>query len=265
MTENTKLNRPLIFNIQKWSTHDGPGIRTTIFFKGCPIKCLWCHNPESQNYEVEYSVNEEGKRKKIGDEYTVKELVDEILKDQVYYDQSGGGVTLSGGEVMTQDINYIVQLTSALARRGVSVAIDTSGVAPSENFEKLSPYVDIWLYDLKFLDNDLHQKYTGASNKIVLENLILLAKMKQRIHLRLILVDKINSSEEQMHDIVNWLSEHNVDIEQIDLLPYHNFGRNKYTQLGRDCTQNFDVPSDMKVESIKQFFESHGYKTNIGG
>ena len=121
---------PYIFNIQKFSLHDGPGIRTTVFFKGCPMRCLWCHNPESQKFEPELN---------FGQQYTVRELVKLLKKDQIFYDQSGGGVTLSGGEVMARDMDYIVEVLKALGREGISVVIDTSGFAPTENFAQVFP------------------------------------------------------------------------------------------------------------------------------
>ncbi|HLQ41093.1 MAG TPA: 4Fe-4S cluster-binding domain-containing protein, partial [Tetragenococcus sp.] len=130
------MKKPVIFNIQKFSVHDGPGIRSTVFFKGCPIRCKWCHNPESQNYHAELMKNKDGVEETIGKEYPIKELVNELLKDQLFYDQSGGGVTFSGGEVMTQPQHYVVETARRLHGRGINLAIDTCGVAPEENFAK---------------------------------------------------------------------------------------------------------------------------------
>lgn len=256
---------PYIFNIQKFSVHDGPGIRTTVFFKGCPINCLWCHNPESQNYNSEEMKNADGKIEIIGKQYSIKELVKKLSKDQIFYDQSGGGVTLSGGEVMTQNIDYIEKLIKELNRIGISVAIDTSGIGPTENFEKIIAYTDIFLYDIKFLDNELHKKYTGSSNEQVLKNLLYLNEKNANINLRLIILKNINDNEEYINELIIFLKENNINIKNINLLPYHDFGRDKYIRLNRDCTQNFEKPEEEVLENLKEILEKNNYKVSIGG
>ena len=186
---------PYIFNIQKISVHDGPGIRTTVFFKGCPLRCLWCHNPESQNAQQEIMVDKDQKEKQVGIEYSIPELVKLLKKDQIFYDQSGGGVTLSGGEAMVQDMDYVLELVKALDRQGISVVIDTCGYAPKENFEKILPYTELFLYDLKMIDDVKHQKYTGVSNQRILENLKFLSDRGAAVELRMIVVKDINMEE----------------------------------------------------------------------
>lgn len=256
---------PYVFNIQKFSTHDGPGIRTTIFFKGCPIKCLWCHNPESQNYEAETMLTKDGKEEVVGEQYSVRELVKKVQKDQIFYDQSGGGVTLSGGEVMTQDMDYIEALVKELHRVGISVAIDTCGVAPTKNFERILPYVDLFLYDLKFISSQLHKKYTGASNTIVLKNLRFLSEHQANVNLRLIMLAQINTEKEAIDGIHFWLKENHINVSSVSLLPYHDFGQDKYRRLERPCTQNFEKPTDEQLEEIKDSFQNAGYLVKIGG
>ena len=245
---------PYIFNIQKFSLHDGPGIRTTVFFKGCPMKCLWCHNPESQKFEPELN---------FGQRYTVRELVKLLKKDQIFYDQSGGGVTLSGGEVMARDMDYIVELLKAMAREGISVAIDTSGFAPAENFSKVLPYTDLFLYDLKMIDDEKHQKYTGVSNKTVLGNLKYLSDRGARIELRMIMVKDVNMSEEDIAEAITWLQKEQIKLKGITLLPYHDFGRDKYNKLNRECTQNFNKPLEEDLERVKRTLEQSGYIITI--
>ena len=199
-----------ITNIQKFSIHDGDGIRTSVFFKGCPLKCEWCHNPETQRYEreIQYDpdkctgcgscvrvcpshavVLEDGKpvtdrkactlcgrcenfcpagiREVVGKEYTVKELVRELMKDQIFYEDSGGGVTFSGGEVMTMDMDYILAAARELHRQDITLTIDTCGYVPYEKFESLLPYVDTFLYDVKVMDPEIHRKYIGTDNKLI--------------------------------------------------------------------------------------------------
>ncbi|GCF94991.1 pyruvate formate lyase-activating protein [Enterococcus florum] len=257
--------KPTIFNIQKFSTHDGPGIRTTIFFKGCPIRCEWCHNPESQVFAPETMLNKYGKEEVIGKEYSLRELVKKIQADQIFYDQSGGGVTFSGGEVMAQNIEYVVKLAKECHRLGISVAIDTCGVAPTENYTKVLPYVDLFLYDLKFIDSQLHYQLTGAGNELVLANLKYLSDQKAEIDLRLILLGEVNTDEATAEKILGWLDEQKIHVSEISLLPYHDFGRDKYKRLNRECTQNFVKPTDEQVESVQKVYESAGYQVTIGG
>lgn len=254
-----------IFNIQKYSTHDGPGIRTTVFFKGCPLRCLWCHNPESQSYEPEYMVEENGLKKQVGRYYSVNELFKELIKDQIFYDESDGGVTFSGGEVMAQDMEYVLEISRLLKRRGIYLAVDTCGYAPKRNFEKMLSYVDLWLYDIKAFSMDKHKLYTGKGNDLILENLKFLSDNNAKIIIRMIIIEGVNSSIEYIQKVINWLVDNNIKVEEINLLPYHDFGRNKYKQLERSCTQNFMVPDKQEVETIKNYIISKGFKVQIGG
>ncbi len=257
--------KPLIFNVQRFSTHDGPGIRTTIFFKGCPLNCLWCHNPESQSFEKETMIDENGNKTIVGDYYTVEKLVDIVKKDQLYYDNSGGGVTLSGGEVMAMDMDYIKDLIMNFHKWGIEVAIDTSGFTDRKNIEKIDPYVDLWLYDLKLLDDKDHQEYIGVSNKIILENLKYLSEINAKINLRLLVTGGLNDSVAYAEEVKEYLKSEKISINQIDILPYHNFGRNKYKQLYRKCTQNFEEPSDDILKGMKEYLESNNFRVSIGG
>jgi pyruvate formate lyase activating enzyme len=226
---------------------------------------MWCHNPESQKYEPELMKNKDGKDELIGRQYTVKELVKIVQADQIFYDQSGGGVTLSGGEVMTQDIDYIEELVKELHRKGISVAIDTCGVVPPDNYKRILPYTDLFLYDLKLINSQMHKKYTGVSNDLVLENLKLISDQGGKINLRLILINEVNVNDEAICGIASWLREQNISVQSINLLPYHDFGRDKYRNLNRECTQNFEKPSDERIEEIKEYFEKAGYSVKIGG
>lgn len=267
---------PYVFNIQKFSTHDGPGIRTTVFFNGCPLRCLWCHNPEGQSYVPEKmlqdiakskgtdaSGNEEGLCTVAGTQYPVSELIELLKKDILFYDQSGGGVTLSGGEVMTQNMDYVEALVKGLWQEGISVAVDTSGYAPWEHFARILPYVDTFLYDIKMLDDKKHQQFTGVSNPLILENLKRLSVSGVAIDLRLILLEGINTSRRDIQKLIDWLSQENVQIEQITLLPYHDFGREKYAKLKRACTQNFTKPSDDTLASVKRWLCEGGYRVEL--
>lgn len=254
---------PYIFNIQKFSVHDGPGIRTTVFFKGCPLRCQWCHNPESQRMEPEVMIGNNQKEKLVGTSYSVRELVKLLKKDQIFYDQSGGGVTLSGGEVMVQNMEYVLELVKALDREGISVVIDTCGFAPTEHFAKLLPYTELFLYDLKMMNDEKHQKHTGVSNELILKNLKYLSDQGTKIELRMIMVKDVNMSSEDILLVVDWMQREQIKVSKITLLPYHDFGRDKYRQLSRECTQNFDKPTDEELERVKQMLERGGFVVDV--
>lgn len=229
------------------------------------MRCQWCHNPESQNYLPEILINKEGRKEAAGKQYVVEELVGMLQKDQIFYDQSGGGVTLSGGEVMVQDMDYLEILLNKLRQLGISVAIDTCGYAPTANFQRVISYTDLFLYDLKMMDAASHELYTKVSNQQILENLVFLSSSGARIWLRLILVHDVNVDHAAIRAIGNWLKENKIAPEVINLLPYHAYGRDKYGQLGRECTQNFTPPTDDEVSWIRDYLLASGFRVRVGG
>lgn len=297
----------LVFNIQKYSIHDGEGIRTTVFFKGCPMTCKWCHNPESQSYRPSILQNiekctsckkcmelcpesaityEAGKiktaedkctlcekcadaclnnaREIVGKKYTLDEIMKEIGKDKLFYEQSGGGITLSGGEIMTQDMDYIMSILKKCHRLGYRVNIDTCGHAKFENFEKLLPYVDTFLYDIKHMDSDIHRKLTGVDNEFVLGNLRKLSEKGAKINIRMPLVEGINSSDEHIDKVIDFLKD--LKILKVNLLPYHNTGKSKYERLDMVYEgDDYSAPSSERMEAIKAKFEANNFCTQIGG
>ena len=300
-----------VTNIQKYSIHDGDGIRTTVFFKGCHLRCWWCHNPETQRFEPELQVDTpkctgcgrcaavcpqgaitispEGKavtdrdkctvcgtcenaclgnyRTVVGREYTVKELVKICLQDQMFYEESGGGVTLSGGEVMAMDIEYIRYLVKALYHEGIDVTIDTCGQAPWSNYESIMLYVHTWLYDVKVMDEEKHKKYIGMSNKVILDNLKGLAKGGARIYIRIPTVKEVNGDHESMQAIIDFLKENDVRPPQVNLLPYHSTGSHKYGKLGREyLAEEMTTPTDEEMQSfVKQWNDAGFANVKIGG
>ena len=302
---------PYVFNVQKYSIHDGDGIRTTIFFKGCPINCAWCHNPESQRFDKELlyfkdrctgcgkcvqrcpngaNTIVDGKaeldrskcnacgicadwcitqaRDIAGKEYTVKELVKEAEKDRQFYEESGGGITLSGGEVMSQDMDYIEQLCKILHNKGYSVNIDTCGYAPYEDYKRILPYVDTFLYDIKAMDKETHEKFIGVDNTLILENLKKLSADGARINIRIPTVVGVNATEEFMNDVVNFLKENSISVAQVNLLPYHNTGKHKYSKLDREYDTDgiMEKPSAESMELFQDIFVKNGFNnTKIGG
>ena len=257
--------RPLIFNVQNFSVHDGPGIRTTIFFKGCPLACPWCHNPESQRFCGERMARDDGGWDDVGAYYPLAEVIRQAVQDQIFYERSGGGVTLSGGEVLAQPMDYVTALVQALAEKGISVGIDTSGAAPFTAFEQVLPYTDFFLYDMKLFDDERHRQYMGQGNRQILENMKALSDAGAVLYLRLIMVDGVNTDRDRdIQPFQEWLQAQQIRVETIHLLPYHELGRHKYQALQRPF-QPFRAPSAQVLEGIRQSFAGLGYDTVIGG
>ncbi|MDM8128078.1 glycyl-radical enzyme activating protein [Paraclostridium benzoelyticum] len=303
------MNKPLILNIQKYSLHDGDGIRTTVFFKGCPLECIWCHNPESQDYKKEVLYNEEkclkcgnciekcpneaiyigldvielkkekctycetcidfclnNAREIVGKTYEIKDLVKELIKDMAFYEESGGGVTLSGGEVMTQDIEYIKKLVISLKQKGINVAIDTCGHSKFDNYEAILPFVDTFLYDIKLISDEKHEVFTKKSNKLILNNLKMLSEKGANINIRIPLIEGVNvdDNNEEIKKIIDFIKP--LNIAKVNILPYHNIGMNKYKKLYMQYEgENLKRPSDEKLEEIKQIFKANNFEIKIGG
>ncbi|MCX6235060.1 MAG: glycyl-radical enzyme activating protein [Bacteroidetes bacterium] len=261
----------LIFNIMRYAIHDGPGIRTTVFMKGCPMRCWWCHNPESQLSEPE-QINRQRTLDGIvfedieitGKWMDAEEVMEVIKKDRVFYDESGGGVTFSGGEPLMQP-EFLEEILSLCKTEHVHTTLDTCGIESTEVLAGLTDKVDLFLYDLKFIDDDLHLKYTGVSNTPVLENLRFLASEHCQIWIRIPLIPGITDTEVNLNDIREFLLTL-PSIKKIDLLPYHDIARNKYIRLGRE----YKLPaagkvSEGKMDEIKSYFSESGYEINIGG
>jgi len=261
----------LVFNIQRFSLHDGDGIRTTIFFKGCPLSCKWCHNPESQLSEpqtvfyqkkcrgCQHCVQADcvyGAREIAGKPYSPSQLIAIAERDAEFYRTSGGGVTLSGGEVMTQPQNFLVELLRGLKQKGINTAIDTCGHAPFETFENVLPYVNTFLYDIKFADNARHLQFTGQGNELILSNLQKLSQKGAKLEIRIPVIEGINSDDAEMDKIMSILS--NIRVEKIRLLPYHSIGRDKYTHLGMNVSDEFHAPSTQRMNELTEKFKQNG-------
>ena len=300
----------LITNIQKFSIHDGDGVRTTVFFKGCPLHCQWCHNPETQRTSAEMMLDETkcvhckmceqvcpegavkmedglpitdmskctlcGKcekyctglaRELVGKEYPVKDLIKALVKDRMFYEDSGGGVTLSGGEVMAMDIDYILDIAKALKKEDITLTIDTCGYAPYEKFEAILPYVNTFLYDVKVMDPDLHKEYMGVDNELILENLIKLSNAGARIYIRIPTIKEVNGNDENMQATIDFLKQNNIQVAQVNLLPYHNTGSSKYSKIGKTYEgEDLHAPDKEEMEHFVQLFKNAGFNnTKIGG
>lgn len=255
----------IIFDIKRFAVHDGPGIRTTIFLKGCPMNCWWCHNPESQNQEPEEmklnSIRVGKKSEIIGKKMTVKEIISEIKKDTVFYKESEGGVTFSGGEPLIQ-FDFLLALLKSCKTEGLHTIVDTAGCVDYNNFKSINNYVDMYLYDLKLIDDEKHIKFTGQSNQQILNNLKQLSEDKKSIIIRLPIIPTINDSEEELEKIAKFIQE--LNILRIDLLNYHTIGEEKYKRLNKiNRMENIQPISNDRLIKIKQFLERFGLEVVI--
>ena len=271
-----------IFDISRASYVDGPGIRTTVFFKGCNLRCAWCHNPESQSRNPQMLFYQNkctncGKCKEkcpnrlekcdlcgkcalycplnareiCGREYTVDEVLREIVKDKAFYENSGGGVTFSGGECMLQ-IEFLAELLKACKENGIHTAVDTAGHVPFDYFERIIPYTDLFLYDVKCYDREKHKKYTGVGNELILKNLAKLLRTEKSVWVRIPIIPTVNDSFEEMTAIRQFLEAQSKH-PKVELLPYHAMGEHKYAAVGKKA-EVFSPPSKEKIRELNSIF-----------
>ncbi len=252
-----------IFNIQRFSIHDGPGIRTIVFFKGCFMRCAWCCNPESQEFKIQTLI-ENGKEKTVGRDVTVAEILPEILADEPYYRRSGGGLTLSGGEILGQP-DFARDLLRACKEKGLHTAVESTANAPFEVIEKILPYLDLYLLDIKHMDSQKHQEYTGAPNERILENARKLAESDVELIIRTPVVPTFNDSAEEIKAISKFAASL-PNVREHHLLPYHRLGQDKYDGLGRKYTlKEIEPPTKERMEYLLSVAEESGLKCQIGG
>jgi pyruvate formate lyase activating enzyme len=247
--------RGRIFNIQRFSLHDGPGIRTTVFFKGCPLRCPWCHNPESQSSDIEGAV---------GREAGAEEVLAEVLRDRPFYDESGGGVTFSGGEPLAQP-EFLLACLEACRSEGLHSALDTCGYAPRETLLAAAALSDLVLYDLKALADGLHTRLTGVSNGPILENLLALEGTPAQVWIRVPVIPGVNAGEGDMAGLAHFV-RHLRAVRKVCLLPYHELGADKARRIGE--TPRFGpVPSPSRetLAALAVPFRDAGLAVQIGG
>ena len=240
-----------IFDIQRYSIHDGPGIRTIVFLKGCVLRCRWCCNPESQNYEIE-TMMVHGKPKTIGQDITVKEVMETVEKDRQYYRRSAGGITLSGGESLCQP-DFARDLLRAAKESGINTAMESMGCAPYETIEKILPYLDTYLMDIKHTNTAKHKEFTGRSNELMLENAKKIAASGQtNLVIRVPVIPGFNDRVDEIESIARF-ADSLPGVKKIHLLPYHRLGQDKYEGLGREYLMG-DVlpPTNEKMELLRQ-------------
>lgn len=286
-----------IVEIKRFAVHDGDGIRTTVFMKGCPLACVWCHNPEGIGFDAQLAYNEnkciscgecalvcpenahdmrEGKHefdrdkciacgkceaaclngalKFYGRETSVPELLPILLEDKDFYDSTGGGVTLSGGECLMQ-ADFCAELLRELKQCGVHTAVDTCGFVSKEAIDKVMPYTDVFLYDVKAFDETVHMTCTGHSNRVILDRLKYIDECGKEIEIRIPYVPGFN--DDQMEKIAGYLAELK-HLTKVRVLPYHNYAGSKYEALGMENTLPERRPDDDKIKAAKQVIQDYG-------
>jgi pyruvate formate lyase activating enzyme len=263
----------LIFSVKRYSIHDGPGIRVTFFMKGCPLSCMWCHNPEgisplpetivqtNRIGEMEFSKNEE-----VGKYYTVNNILEILEKEKVFINQSKGGVTFSGGEPMLQ-FEFLLEALKACKEKGYHTAVDTSGYSSAENYKSVIPFTDLFLFDIKHLDEARHFESTGVSNTGILDNYRLLLNSGRDLMIRFPVIPGINDDTDHLERLRQFVISTKTDsLKRINLLPFHKIGSSKYKRFNIPYRMDgVESPSAEKMKSMKEFFMETGVKVKIGG
>jgi len=260
----------LIFDIHHFSTQDGPGIRTTVFLKGCPLSCPWCHNPEgirdtpetmTRTYHLGKS--SEVRQETVGQTMDVSAVLEEVKKSSVFFEESGGGVTFSGGEPLMQ-ADFLYECMQACREAGIHTVLDTCGYCPPDIFKKILQVTDLILFDLKHSDEGVHRSVTGVSLAPILKNLELAASLKPVI-LRIPVIPSINDSLPIHQQIADFLQQ-SVRVSQIDLLPYHAYAESKYRRLNREYPlRDLPVIGQERMNQLKEIYTAKGYFVTIGG
>ena len=243
-----------IFDIQRYSIHDGVGIRTIVFLKGCALRCKWCSNPESQEYEIQ-TMMVNGKPKTVGRDVTVKEVMETVARDMPYYGRSGGGLTLSGGESLLQP-EFAEGLLHAAKDMGINTAMESMGYADFDTIKKILPYLDTYLMDIKHMNYEKHKEFTGKDNRRMIENIQKIADSKMtELVIRVPVVPGFNDTNEEIKAIAKY-AESLSGVKKIHLLPYHSYGRGKYEGLGRDYPMgDVQAPTEESMQKLKQMVE----------
>lgn len=263
--ESDVLNvRGRIANIQRFSIHDGPGIRTIVFLKGCHFRCRWCCNPEMQNYDIQ-TMTVDGVPKTVGRDITVREVMTEVVKDRDYFWNSGGGMTLSGGECLSQPA-FAIALLQAAKEEGLDTAIETTAFASFDDvISKVLPHLDHCLMDIKHMDAAKHKAFIGQSNALCLENARKIAEQAKELIIRVPTIPTFNDTPEEIRAIATFVAGL-PNVHKLHLLPYHRLGQDKYRWLGREYTLSEIVPPDDEhMQELLAVAKESGLECQIGG
>jgi len=253
-----------IFDIQKYSIHDGPGIRTIVFLKGCAFRCRWCCNPESQIYEIQKMITD-GKEEIVGRDVTVAEVMEEVRKDVSHYRRSGGGLTLSGGESLLQ-MDFASDLLLAAHMEGLNTALESTGFADFDEIQdKILPHLDLFLMDIKHMNSAKHKLFVGQSNEKVLENARKIAESGQKLIIRVPVVPTFNATPEEIMEIARF-AKSLPGVDELHLLPYHRFGTDKYAGLNRNyLLEGVETPTNEYMHDLLEIAKTTGLRVQIGG
>lgn len=264
MEQSYQETKGRIFDIQKYSIHDGPGIRTIVFLKGCPLRCKWCCNPESQKRDIQVMI-QNGEEKVIGRDVTVAEVMEEVKKDMPHYRRSGGGLTLSGGESLMQP-DFAGALLRAAKEAGINTALESTGFAPFSIIEeKILPWLDLYLMDIKHMDGKKHKLFTTQSNERILENAKKIAESGQKLIIRVPVIPTFNDTPEEIYAIAQF-ARSLKGVGQLHLLPYHRLGQDKYAGLSREYTlAHLTPPTNEHMETLREVAAATGLRVQIGG
>ena len=263
----------LVFDIKRFALHDGPGIRTTVFLKGCPLRCWWCQNPESihdlpETYQIKSINNSYGSTCEeltiFGKQYSVHDLMDELVKDRIFYDESSGGITFSGGEPLVQ-YKFVGECLKQCKSLGLNTAIDTSGYAAFEAFEYIYENTDTFLFDIKLINDDQHIKFTNVSNELILDNLKHLTNLGNKVAIRIPLIPGITDTQKNLSEISEFISMLK-NVRQIDLLPYNKISESKYKRFNKpSLLGQLQSQTDEKLFEIKSMFDTLNIKISLRG
>ena len=251
------MTQGTVFSIEEFAIHDGPGIRTTVFLKGCPLRCTWCHNPEGQAFEPETMVKK-GERSICGERYSPKELAGKLLRNEGIFRMNGGGVTFTGGEPLVQAL-FLMEVLEELDGR-IHTAIETSGYAPMEVFREVTGKIDLVMMDIKMVDPGRHRKWTGKGNSLILGNLEILIASGRPFIARIPLIPGVNDDKENLEATATLL-EGASRLERVELLPYHKTAGAKYSMVGREYIPGFDTEVPPRLDTMP--FEKRNIKTMI--
>jgi pyruvate formate lyase activating enzyme len=263
----------LIFSVKRYSVHDGPGIRVTFFMKGCPLNCQWCHNPEGISPFQENVINknrvgerEFNQNEEAGKYYSVASILEVLEKESVFMNHSGGGVTFSGGEPLLQ-FEFLLEALKACKENGYHTAVDTSGYSSPENYRAIIPFTDLFLFDIKHIDEAKHIELTGVSNQVILDNYRLLLHYAGDLMVRIPIIPGLNDDPDHLERLRHFLlTGKTASLKKINLLPFHKTGLSKYKKFNIPYTMHgVETPSKERMQKLKEYFSETGIKVKIGG